>query len=499
MNTADREVQYQICRQPTGLAAHLERVRTGCVYYAAKTYRPVSGLPRVIWEILRWLEFPAPWLIPVLVWLARPTPWADDMRRQSKRQLDGNAYAARALAKGARYAFVDNPSVVRDDRYILVENALERNIELAMRRRSELDLDVVAVTGSSGKTTTHTLVSAVLLQLGQPTVSHPEQNTVVSISGWLLELKSSHRAFIVELGGLSKGTIARLCNLCQPTHGILTNVGVAHLGTYGSVEGIRRGKWELVDYLQANKGIFYANMLDPWIREQDLPPEQTIRFGQSDSSSLPDVSGRILSADPCLRLVWEPPEAEPIEIQTQLVGAYNFDNVMAAIAVGLQFGLAPMQIAKAIESCPALNNRSQWIERAGNQFILDSGSVNPSSLNAALTNFAQLTASPKMLILADLLRLGGQTQQAHQDAIATARRTGVERAVFIGPNYWQARDATFGTYFRSVPAFRRWWRRQRLTGHTILVKGAIRFNLAQIIGLDAHQASRVEKRQHANH
>jgi UDP-N-acetylmuramoyl-tripeptide--D-alanyl-D-alanine ligase len=487
MDTDSIEVQYQICCQAPRIISQLDQVEPGDVYYAVKLYRPRRRVQRWVWESLRWMEFYAPWLAPLLLWFARPTPWYLDLKRQVSRQLDGNAYARRALSQGASYAFVDDPRVAKDERYILVDDAMARIVELATRRRQELELPVLAISGSSGKTTTHALVTAVLARKFERPFARRMDNTVVSIAKWIFDI-DKHDLMILEFGGLAPKTLSNLCQLSQPTHGLLTNIGVAHLVTYGSVDGIRRGKWELVDYLLANGGHFFANNNDTWIREQVLPADQTTTFGSQALEPNPEVIGEFLSADPLLRLSWTPPGAEPLEIQTRLVGAYNFENVMAAIAVGQHFGVELAQIVAAIEACEPADNRSQWIQQGGNQFVLDSGSVNPSSLAASMTNFEQIRSSSKMVVLADMMRLGSQTHAAHREAIAHAKQMNLIQAVFVGPHYWRARDPDFGQYFRSTTIFERWWRQQTFSDRLVLVKGAMRFGLVELMGFGQSRA-----------
>ena len=285
---------------------------------------------------------------------------------------------------------------------------------------------------------------------------------------------------MLEFGGLAPFTIARLCDIAAPTHGVLTRVGIGHLNTYGSIENIRKGKWELPDYLFENGGHFFQNLDDEWIRKQPVPAGSRTTYGTRPEA---EVRGEFTAADPFLRLRWFPPGRAPLEIRTQLFGRYNTENVLAAIAVGTHFGVEPEAIAGAIEACPPADNRSQLVRKGSNTFILDSGSVTPTSLEAALSNFGRLEADGKIAVLADMLRLAGQTAESHREAIRHVRSLGLEQAVFVGENYWNVRDEKAGLFFRNTPALRRWWQEQRLEAKTILVKGAIRFRLRDVLGV----------------
>ena len=268
---------------------------------------------------------------------------------------------------------------------------------------------------------------------------------------------------------------------------MITNIGPAHLDTFGSLEGVRRGKWGLVRYLNANGGHFFTNTADPWIRDQEFHPESTTFFGADESVLDPvpnSVRGQFVSADPNLELRYYPQhDMDPVPIRSRLFGAYNFDNVMAAIAVGRHFKIPLEEIIKAIEQFQAVENRSQTVNWGGNTYIFDSGSVNPASLNAALENFGRTSTSKKIVVLADMLRLGGYSAAAHREAIHLASRLGFDQVIFVGEWYWRERDPEIGIYFRHTPGLRNWWSRQSFQGATILVKGAIRFKLVDVLGL----------------
>lgn len=348
--------------------------------------------------------------------------------------FDGNNYAASALEKGSSFAVVDNPEVVRDDRYILVDNVLLTLQELAAYHRKELATPVIGITGTNGKTTTKELISAVLSTTYKVLYTEGNLNNHIGVPLTLLRLTSEHQLAIIEMGANKPGDIAELTGIARPNFGLITNIGRAHLQGFGSLEGVRRTKGELYDFIRREGGILFLNTDDPVLVDmaKDL---DAVSYG---TSAFATVRGEVvLKTDTpylCFYLDDEPTGKHPI--CTRLVGSYNLPNALAAVTVGRFFDVSEDLIAQALSSYIPGNNRSQLIQtERGNKLIADAYNANPVSMRAALDNFDSLqTDKPRVLILGDMNELG---EESHTEHKALIERIGsgadYEQVLLCGP------------------------------------------------------------------
>lgn len=400
--------------------------------------------------------------------------------------FDGNRFARQALDKGCAYAVVDNPQCAEagDSRYIVVPDALVAYKELAREHRRQFSIPVVGITGTNGKTTTKELVSAVLSRKYSVLHTEGNYNNDVGVPRTLLSIRPEHEIAVVEMGASHPGDIEKLVEYAEPTCGMITNVGRAHLQGFGSFDGVKRTKGELYDYLKAHGALLFLNESDPDLLEMAESREfgRVVTYGSDDTAN---VRGRLLSCDPFLSFVWQADEAltpQPLEVHTQLIGSYNLSNMLAAIAIGLHFGVAPADVVAALEQYVPSNNRSQLTVTAHNRLIIDAYNANPSSMAAAIENFRLTEATDKLAILGDMRELGEAAPAEHQKVVDKLKNDGFTDVWLVGPEF--ARTDTAYCKFADVSEVREAIAAARPEGRTILVKGSngIRlFELASVL------------------
>ena len=352
--------------------------------------------------------------------------------------FDGNEYAAKALEAGAAYAVVSRQTV-HDDRLILVEDTLKTLQELARWHRSMTFVDgkpitVIGLTGTNGKTTTKELIKTVLSVRYNVTATEGNLNNSIGVPLSLLKINDKSEIAIIEMGASHPGDIKELVSVCLPNYGLVTNVGKAHLLGFGSYEGVRKAKGELYDYLQRTADKAFVNVDNQELLKMaaERPDLQTIPYG------VRYYGAEILPADnthPYLRIAIA---AENLRIDTQLVGAYNADNVMAALAVGKYFGISHEEAAAAIASYIPSNSRSQMLRTEDNTLIIDAYNANPTSMEAATDNFAGIDAEQKCLMLGDMLELGEESTSEHRKIIEKTAGMNISKIFFVGQEFWKA-------------------------------------------------------------
>jgi UDP-N-acetylmuramoyl-tripeptide--D-alanyl-D-alanine ligase len=347
-------------------------------------------------------------------------------------KFDGNDYIEQVLNNGAAYAVGDRKDLPKNERIIQVDNVLQTLQNLANYHRKQMSATVVAITGSNGKTTTKELIGAVLSYKYKTLYTKGNLNNHIGVPLTLLQLTPEHEYAIIEMGANHIGEIRDLCCIADPDYGLITNIGKAHLEGFGSLEGVIQAKTELYDYLRQREKAIFANSDNP-ILKQFFAGLSVIDYGTSSDAF---IQGHIIEATPTLALKWgKKNENEHHVIYTQLVGSYNFENVLAAICIGSYFLVEDEQINEAIKNYFPTNNRSQTIETAKNQLIIDAYNANPSSMRAALENFFTLPESPKMLILGEMRELGQYAKTEHQGIIDLLNQHFIEHVFLIGENF----------------------------------------------------------------
>ena len=337
--------------------------------------------------------------------------------------FDGNQFAAQALEKGCALAVVDDAQVFADyerhplagKRMLLVPDALQAFKDLAREHRRQFAIPVIGITGTNGKTTTKELLRAVLSQKYNVMATEGNFNNDVGVPKTLLRLAPEHELAIVEMGASHPGDIQTLAAAAEPTCGLITNVGKAHLLGFGSFQGVINTKGELYRFLASrDESTIFVNADNEHLMGILPAGVNAVAYGH-DAASGCRIVGEVVACDPFLRLRWRDNEGDGQwhNVDTHLIGSYNLDNVLAAVTVGLHFGVDAAAIDAAIEGYVPSNNRSQLTETGRNHLVVDAYNANPTSMEAALTNFDLMQVSPKMAILGEMRELGASSREEH--------------------------------------------------------------------------------------
>lgn len=387
--------------------------------------------------------------------------------------FNANTFAAEALAKGAKYAVVDDPSVVTGDRFVLVQDVLQALQQLATHHRRTFDLPVIGITGTNGKTTTKELVHAVLSADRATLATSGNLNNHIGVPLTLLRLNSEHRVAVIEMGANKPGDIAELCAIAEPTHGLITNIGKAHLEGFGSYEGVIRTKTELYRYIHEHGGTLFVHADDALLMDRSKGIER-ITYGRTPEAN---TSGSTSSTGPFLEVVFAGHDAQAHHVCTALIGAYNLPNVLAAIAMGQHFEVPDQRIAEALMAYAPSNNRSQFMDTGRNQLVLDAYNANPTSMAAALENFAAIQSDrPKLVIIGDMLELGADSSKEHQAIVELVSKLELD-ARFVGREFAKATvDA-----LESASELNARINADPINGKLILVKGSRGIKLETVV------------------
>lgn len=384
--------------------------------------------------------------------------------------FDGNAFAAQALAKGAAYCVISDPQYRTDERCIVVPDVLETLQQLARRHRSQLAIPVIGITGTNGKTTTKELVHAVLSRRYRTHATQGNFNNHLGVPLTLLSIPADAEMAIVEMGANHPGEIADLCQIAQPGFGLITNVGRAHLEGFGSFEGVVQTKTALYRHLAAANGTAFVNA------DSEILVEKAAEYGLAcisyGASENARMRGHLVGSDPYMKFYIE--EGDNVySIQSQLLGNYNFDNAMAAAAVGRYFHVDLWDIKEAIEQYAPANNRSQYKETSRNALILDCYNANPSSMKVALDNFFALPRTGKVAMLGGMKELGADSQREHEAIVGRLLEQPDMEAVLVGPEFAFAEKMSDRLrWFPDVAAAIAHYAASPVTGATILLKGS---------------------------
>ncbi|MBQ4358189.1 MAG: UDP-N-acetylmuramoyl-tripeptide--D-alanyl-D-alanine ligase [Paludibacteraceae bacterium] len=389
---------------------------------------------------------------------------------------DGNTYAAKALDGGCAFAVVDDPAVVADDRYILVDNVLSAMQQLASYHRIAWGRPVIGVTGTNGKTTTKELLSAVLSRRFNLWHTQGNFNNHIGVPLTLLSIRPEHELAIVEMGANHPGEIKTLVNIVSPNAGLITNVGKAHLQGFGSFEGVVRTKCELYDFLRSTGGQVFVNLDNP-ILSQKSEGITTVGYGLEHREGL--VYGEVTGNSPFLSLRFYMQDGSSWDVQTNLIGAYNAENVMASVCVGVFFGVPAADIRDALQAYVPTNNRSQFTQTGNNRLIIDAYNANPTSMTASIRNFAEVSMEKKTLILGEMRELGDDSNVEHQNIINLCLEKGLTDVYLVGDCFESV--STDFPRFKDVYELIRYVRQHPFSDRSILIKGSNGNHLDRIV------------------
>ncbi|MBR1551295.1 MAG: UDP-N-acetylmuramoyl-tripeptide--D-alanyl-D-alanine ligase [Muribaculaceae bacterium] len=395
--------------------------------------------------------------------------------------FDGNQFATQALEKGCALAVVDDAGVfahfeqhpLAGKQMMLVPDALQAFKDLAREHRRQFHIPVVGITGTNGKTTTKELVRAVLAQKFNVMATEGNFNNDVGVPKTLLRMTAEHEIAVVEMGASHPGDIRTLARTAEPTCGLITNVGKAHLQGFGSLQGVISTKGELYDFLATQPAATIFVNADNALLTGILPAGvATVPYSQQAGTGEARVAGELMACDPMLRLRWRDNAGDGCwhQVATHLIGSYNLDNVLAAVTVGLHFGVDAAAIDAAIEGYVPSNNRSQLTHTAHNHLIVDAYNANPTSMAAALANFDVMQVSPKMAILGEMRELGDSSREEHEKMVSALRRYGFDKVWLVGDEF-AAIDCPFRK-FHDVAEVKAAIAECGPQGYYILIKGS---------------------------
>ena len=417
--------------------------------------------------------------------------------------FDGNKFAVSALQKGCAIAIVDNTDIIgtsgeqvvfsdngtaeislengRQGMLILVDNTLQTYKDLAREHRRQFNIPVVGVTGTNGKTTTKELIAAVLGEKFNVHYTRGNFNNDVGVPKTLFQLSSEHEIAVIEMGASHPGDIKTLVETVEPTCGIITNVGRAHLQGFGSFEGVKRTKGELYDFLIDNGQLTIDSCTSPqpifinadnadlmeMTKERKAP--KLIKYGK-DTADEVTVRGKVIDCAPFLHFSWQTDGGAEHEVKTHLIGAYNIDNMLAAATIGLHFGVSEEQVCHALENYTPTNNRSQLTVTAHNHLIVDAYNANPTSMKAAVDNLAAMNVPAKMAILGDMRELGEVSGEEHQRIVELLKSKGLNDIWLVGEEFGKT-DCAFRK-FKDVEEVKSAIAECQPQGKYILIKGS---------------------------
>mgnify|MGYP001128003991 FL=1 len=388
-------------------------------------------------------------------------------------KFDGNQYAGKALASGCVYAVIDNPDYYIGERTILVDNVLKTLQQLAHHHRKVLGLPIIGITGTNGKTTTKELLAAVLSTKFNLLYTEGNFNNHIGVPLTLLRLTHDHEMAVIEMGASHPGDIKELVDIVHPNYGIITNVGRAHLEGFGSFEGVIRTKGELYDYIRRSKGKIFIKKENEYLQSIAKGIEQ-ITYGNGDDAF---ASGQVVSCDPFLVFNWKQ-QGKLHTVETHIIGSYNLDNVLAAVAVGRFFKIPAERISRAIAAYEPTNNRSQFKKTENNELIIDAYNANPSSMKVALDNFITMPVQPKAIILGDMRELGPTSDELHAEVVAQIKKGQFDKVFLCGEHF--SKVGKEFSPFATTEAMVEELRKQPLKGYHILIKGSHSMGLEKL-------------------
>ncbi|MBR5157998.1 MAG: UDP-N-acetylmuramoyl-tripeptide--D-alanyl-D-alanine ligase [Bacteroidaceae bacterium] len=396
-------------------------------------------------------------------------------------RFDGNEFVRGALEQGCPYAVMDNADLydAQDSRMILVDNVLSTLQQVAALHRRTLGTPVIGITGTNGKTTTKELTNAVMSSTYKVLCTQGNLNNSIGVPLTVFGLRPEHEYAIIEMGASHPGDIKELVEVSQPDYGLITNVGKAHLLGFGSFEGVKRTKGELFDWLREHNGTAFVNRDNEHLQQMaaGLP---LIEYGKPGQEGLL-VEGEVLECNPYVKFRWRSGKGEWHTVQTSLIGAYNVDNALAAITIGLKFGVTEQAASDAVADYMPQNNRSQLTETERNRLVVDAYNANPTSMAAALENFSMIKAQDKMLILGDMRELGEASDAEHRKIVEEIRRYGFTQVWLVGSEFAKAADGCGFRLFADVDEVNKALETEKVTGKTILIKGSNSIGLTKTI------------------
>ena len=387
--------------------------------------------------------------------------------------FDGNTFAEKALENGASYAIIDNKNYLINEKCILVDDVIETLQKISNLHRKHHQIPYIGITGTNGKTTTKELISCVLRKKYSVTATIGNLNNHIGVPLTLLSINEDTEIAIIEMGANHPKEIDFLCKIAEPQFGIITNIGKAHLEGFGSYEGVINTKNELYKYIDNYGKLVFVNGDNELLEGLSKNMNRNLYFTNSNSKI------KVESNQPYLKLKYY----ENV-VETKIAGTYNFENIMAAISVGLYFNVDEKDIIRALEEYTPNNNRSQIIETKNNEIIMDAYNANPSSMKAAFENFNTIKHSKKIAILGDMFELGKDSIDEHENIINIFKEGNDIHAIFIGKSFYLASDKSdSSTFFENMESFKLYLEKKPITDSLILLKGSRGMKMEQLLSI----------------
>ena len=389
--------------------------------------------------------------------------------------FNGNKFAEQALQKGAKYAIIDEKEY-KSKNTILVEDVLKTLQKLAAYHREQLNIPIIALTGSNGKTTTKELINSVLSKKYKTIATEGNLNNHIGVPLTLLSMTEETEIGVVEMGANHQNEIEFLCNIALPDYGLITNFGKAHLEGFGGIEGVIKGKSELYDHLKSNNKTVFINTDDVLQVKIIGDYSNKITFGSSENN---DCIIKFKDADPFVTLSFN----KEI-IKAKLIGDYNFGNIAVTIAIGNHFEIESNEIKNAIESYSPDNNRSEIISKGSNTIILDAYNANPTSMQSALKNFENSRDEHKIVFLGDMFELGKHSEIEHQNIVDTLEILKFQQAYLVGSNFYQTKSKSKRIkILESFEDLKILLSKKSIKNSSILIKGSRGMKMERILDL----------------
>ncbi len=397
--------------------------------------------------------------------------------------FNGNRFAAQALEKGCSYAIIDQHEYQVNDNCILVDDVLFMLQQLANYHRKKFNIPVIAITGTNGKTTTKELITQTLSTKYHVKATKGNLNNHIGVPLTLFTIDAETEIAVVEMGANHIGEIAALCSIAEPDYGLITNIGKAHLEGFGSLNGVIIAKSEMYDYIAKNKGTVFTNadndLLKILITEKKL--DKVISYGSNEKSH---YKGEPVNNTAFATVKWTENNENHI-IKTQLAGAYNFENIMAAIAVARYFQVPAEAMLAALENYVPKNNRSQYITTGKNHLVMDAYNANPTSMKAAIQHFAKNNTQQTTVILGDMLELGDDSEKEHREMVELVLSMAFNNTLFVGENFNKAitpkQAKAITGFFTDTEQLTNYLKEYPVLENTILIKGSRRIQLEKLV------------------
>jgi UDP-N-acetylmuramoyl-tripeptide--D-alanyl-D-alanine ligase len=378
--------------------------------------------------------------------------------------FNGNQFARQAIESGASYAVIDEDAYSIPEKTILVDDVLTTLQLLARHHRQQFTIPFIAITGSNGKTTTKELMHAVLSSSFKTYTTEGNLNNHIGVPLTILKIREDAQFAVIEMGANHLQEIASYCMMALPTHGLITNCGKAHLEGFGSEEGVRKAKGELYDFLRQYNGGAFVMWDYPYLQRMSSGIQTIYKYGTHDA----EVIGTVQENDPFLQV--KIANGFGGIIKTRLVGSYNLPNVLAAVAVGRFFHVPDENIKQSIENYLPSNSRSQLLQKGSNKIILDAYNANPTSMKAAIENFARSESDNKILILGAMAELGKQSSQEHQEILDEVGKYSWKKVLLVGEDFAKISHPYIN--FSSSAEAGEWLKKNSVENAYLLIKGS---------------------------